>query len=114
MNKRYRYVDRRKIARNFRLKDLIHDLDRRLGTETDSSLAARFDVPVSDIAGRRRELGIPPGKSTRLISWTPEMDKLLGTRSDAKIAGQLGLSQASVTRRRNVIGVPAWAPSRNK
>lgn len=78
MKKRYLYVNRRKVARDFRLKDVLTALDPRLGVDADNDLAVRFGVPVSDIAGRRHELGIPPARSIHWINWTPELDKLLG------------------------------------
>ncbi len=114
MKKRYLYVNRRKVARDFRLKDVLAALGPRLGVDADNDLAVRFGVPVSDIAGRRHELGIPPARSIHWINWTPELDKLLGTQSDTSLAKQLGVSQSAVTRRRHRIGTPAWKPDQEK
>ena len=110
MHKRYLHVDRQKAARDFRLRGIKETLDAQLGKETDTNLATKYDVPVSDIAGRRKELGIPAARSVNWIDWTPKMDALLGTKSDTALAKEFGVSQSSVSKRRNKLGVTVWEP----
>lgn len=86
-----------------------------LGTGSDSTVAALFDLPRHCVKSKRQALAIPPyyppPPGTPLgHAWTEEELALLGKDSDRNVAELLGLTPSVVARKRRVLGIAPSVP----
>ena len=87
---------------------LSKQLIRKLGRQTDKSLAAEFGIPTVRIARERRQRQIP---AFQLVDWTPEKIAVLGTMSESDAAGVIGVSRSAVFAKRVSLGIPPFMES---
>lgn len=82
--------------------------DKVLGTRPDAQIAALLKRSVTNVAWRRKELGIAPYHKINL--WLPEQLALLGTMSDEEAARLTGHPVKSVEGKRIALGRPKFDP----
>lgn len=84
----------------------------KLGTTSDSLLAAQLKIHSAEVRAKREASGIPrfviPHPHTR--EWSDEELALLGTMSDSDIAKKLGISRAPVANHRKKLGISRFRP----
>ena len=74
-----------------------------LGTESDSSLARKWNVSQGTVSHHRRIREIPV-----YSKWSHEEEQLLGTNYDYIIAQTIGKTYSEVQNRRLKLGIDAW------
>ncbi|MGL5019694.1 MAG: hypothetical protein ACRDBP_16285 [Luteolibacter sp.] len=90
------------------------DAIAKLGTTSDSTLAAILRIHSFDIRARREELGIPRWvvRHPYKREWTADELALIGNMTDTAIAKKLGISRAQVEVRRKSMGLPRHIPEK--
>ena len=78
--------------------------DKVLGSRADREIAMLLHRSVSNVAWRRRKLGLPPKAKPR--PWTPEEEALLGSQPDADLAYAFDRTVMAVAARRTQLGRP--------
>lgn len=77
------------------------------GTMRDSDLARKLQIPIQQIAHRRRMLGIPAfGRNTKIV-WGKKQLKRLGQQPDRVLAFEWGWPQGVVRKKRDELGITA-------
>ena len=88
--------------------NLPKSLTKKLGKESDRSLAFEHGVSVERVRKERILRGILPAKSLR---WTPEKIAVLGTMPDKKAAELVGVTNSAAFTKRVSLGIPAFGKS---
>jgi hypothetical protein len=83
-------------------KDWRPEDDKVLGTRPDRAIAMLLGRSQTNVAWRRKKLGIPPKAGRR--PWTPEEEALLGARSDTQLASLFDRTVKAVEARRCQLG----------
>jgi len=79
-----------------------------LGKEKDQNVAEKVGVSTSAVASKRRELGIPPFRSSKKRPprvWTKQEISELGKVSDTVLAAKLNVSITTIGNKRRELGV---------
>lgn len=86
----------------------------KLGTISDSTLAAHLKIHSSEVRAKRDALGVPrkEARHPALRDWTQEELSLLGTMSDTDIAKKLGVNRSRVCVRRTALSIPPFVPKK--
>ena len=90
-----------------------------LGKRPDSQIAALRGRNKMCVYLKRKFLGIPSYRSSRMRQWTPAQDKLLGTDTDNALAKKFGCGYYLVKERRQALGIRPfshrrWTPAEEK
>lgn len=95
------------------LRSLCAGIEKRLGKETDASIAREFGYRVATVQDYRRALGIKPLHDTRAVTATIEWESVgLGTTFDSVMARRLGVHDSTIRIRRVAAGIPAYFETR--
>lgn len=109
--RRVRSVRFRRWSKRIRMrKEWRPEGDKVLGTRTGHEIVLLLARSQTNVAWRRKKLGIPPKARPR--AWPPEEDELLGTAPDDEVAARLKRTIVAVRCRRLIKGIPAWHSSR--
>lgn len=90
------------------------DAIAKLGTISDSMLAAILRVNSFEVRARREALGVPRRvlRHPHTREWTADELALIGSMTDTDIAKKLGISRAQVEVRRKTMGIPRHIPKK--
>jgi hypothetical protein len=77
-----------------------------LGAMSDGDAARKLQVPRTQVAHRRKQLGISPFDRKKPVRWTKAKLELLGKEPDQLLARQWGYSSQVVALKRESLGIP--------
>ena len=89
-----------------RAKEVSPQIVKRLGKQSDRSLAKECGLSYVRLQKERKKLKIPPLKKQKRIVWTAQMLAQLGKISDTGFAKKFGLSISSSWRKRIELNIP--------
>jgi len=96
-------VRSRRWKKRIRLRmDWRREDDKILGTRTDHEVALLLGRSKTNVAWRRKQLGIAPKAKPR--PWTPGEEALLGSKPDEELARRFGRTVLAVEARRIMLG----------
>ena len=98
----------------YREVEWTEEIDKAIGTESDSIIGIRFGISPRSIVVRRRKLGYFTERTkAEDVVWTKKMEKQLGTMRDTELAKLFGMSPYWVRKRRSDLGIEAHVVPEN-
>jgi len=83
-----------------------------LGKEKDENVAGKIGISTSAVASKRRELGVPPFRSSKKRpqrKWSERELSLLGKVSDTELAEKLNVSITTIGNKRRELGIQKFS-----
>jgi hypothetical protein len=80
-----------------------------LGTISDAAVSRKFDLCITTVLRKRKELGIPGTRPCRKIHWTRDLVSMLGKVPDAEVARVGGMNTLTVQKKRVSLGIRCYA-----
>lgn len=90
----------------YRDVEWTEELDKAIGTESDSIIGHRFGISPRSITVRRQQLGKMVFRASPTdLKWSKSMDRQLGTLPDTELAKRLNIDVYWIRHRRQELGV---------
>ncbi len=83
------------------------EIDKAIGTDSDSAIGLRFGISPRAVRTRRKNLGRTYETSSDPIKWTKTKVRLLGTMPDTELASKLDVKVYWIRQKRAELGIAA-------